>query len=464
MITPRAPIGGSSPVLARLRRNTVLNALGHAAPLAAATLALPVIVRLLGTERFGLLSLALVALGHLLVFDLGLGRATTKLVAERLARGANDEVRAVVWTAAALQAGVGVVGMAIVVWAAPLLAELVNVPGPLRWEAELTVYGLAVAIPLVSVATSLRGFLEGLQRFDLVNLIGGPTGAAVFVGLMLGSGLGLTVPGLVVVLVAVKLLELLALVVTSMLVFPGIRRPAYTDGALVRQILAFGGWLTLSAVVAPILVYVDRFLIGTYWSMTMVSYYTAPHEIVTRLWILPASLVLALFPIVAGLGDRPAPAELPRLVATSMKWLLFTVAPLALGLVLFAEKLLDAWLGPEFAQHGTDAVRLLAIGVLVNSLAQVPYAVLLAKGRSDIPAKFHVLELPIYAVLAWWWIRDMAIVGAALAWLVRITLDAVLLFAAAVRICGPWRPWLGGRAALAGLATPEVARPKSLQR
>jgi len=39
--------------------------------------------------------------------------------------------------------------------------------------------------------------------------------------------------------------------------------------------------------------------------------------------------------------------------------------------------------------------------------------------------------LPIYVGLTWWCVRAYGVTGAAIAWTLRVTLDAVLLFAAA---------------------------------
>jgi len=60
-----------------LARNTLLNFIGQAVPLLVGVATIPFIVRGLGTERFGFLSLAWVVLGYFAIFDLGLGRATT---------------------------------------------------------------------------------------------------------------------------------------------------------------------------------------------------------------------------------------------------------------------------------------------------------------------------------------------------------------------------------------------------
>jgi len=80
------------------------------------------------------------------------------------------------------------------------------------------------------------------------------------------------------------------------------------------------------------------------------------------------------------------------------------------------------------------------VGVLVNSLAQVPYAQIQAFGRPDLTAKFHLIELPLQVALVWALVTTWGIAGAALAWSIRITVDAVFLFGAAA-----WLAALPGR-------------------
>uniref|UniRef100_UPI0034E2C47B oligosaccharide flippase family protein n=1 Tax=Methanothrix sp. TaxID=90426 RepID=UPI0034E2C47B len=75
-----------------IARNAVLNLIGQAVPLLVGVLTIPFVVRGLGTDRFGLLSLAWVVLGYFTIFDLGLGRATTKYVAEALGKGEGDRI------------------------------------------------------------------------------------------------------------------------------------------------------------------------------------------------------------------------------------------------------------------------------------------------------------------------------------------------------------------------------------
>src|SRR3712207_2166233 len=80
-----------------LIRNTVWNILGTALPLLLTLLTFPVLIRSIGTERFGVLAIAWVVLGYFGLFDLGLGRATIKFMAEAFEHGRVVEVRGLFW-------------------------------------------------------------------------------------------------------------------------------------------------------------------------------------------------------------------------------------------------------------------------------------------------------------------------------------------------------------------------------
>ena len=112
---------------------------------------------------------------------------------------------------------------------------------------------------------------------------------------------------------------------------------------------------------------------------------------------------------------------------------------IVLLLIVLAQPLLRLWLGADYAAHGSAAFAILAGGVLINGLAHVPSAYLYGRARPDLPAKFHLVELPLYVLGAWLLIRAYGITGAALAWTLRVSVDAVLLGIAMWRVGGPSR-------------------------
>lgn len=414
-----------------LARNTILNFIGQVAPLAIGVIALPFIIHGLGTDAFGILTLAWAVVGYFSLFDLGLGRATTKYVAEYLGQKKQNELPNVIWISLGLHLFLGLCGGALLAILTPLLiGKLLNIPHALAMDAKYVFLLMAITIPLVIFASVLRGTLEAAQRFDLINSVRAPAHALNFIIPVVILHLGFHLPEIVLLLVLVKLGVAVTYLILCLHVFPVLRKNFVLDRQMIRPLLTFGGWATVSNVVGPIMVYSDRFLIGSFFSMSAVTYYTAPYEIVSRLWILPFSLIPTLFPAFSFYGKSSSKKYLENLYARSVKYLLLVMGPAVLFLVLFAKDIIHLWLGMEFVEKSTFVFQILAIGVLINSLAHIPFVLIQGLGRPDIPAKFHLLELPLYIGLVWFMVSNFGIKGAALAWTMRVMLDTFLLFGA----------------------------------
>src|SRR5712664_4951417 len=104
-----------------LARNTIWNLIGSGAPMIVAVVCIPILIRGLGTDRFGVLTLAWALIGYASLFDLGLGRALTQLVAKKLGAGEEREIPSLAWASLLLMLFLGLAGTAVVVLASPWL-------------------------------------------------------------------------------------------------------------------------------------------------------------------------------------------------------------------------------------------------------------------------------------------------------------------------------------------------------
>jgi O-antigen/teichoic acid export membrane protein len=200
----------------------------------------------------------------------------------------------------------------------------------------------------------------------------------------------------------------------------------------VAPLLRFGSWMTVSNAVSPLMVYVDRFLIGALLSMAAVAYYVTPYEVVTRLWLIPSALLAVFFPAFAASFGRD-PGRMLLLFDRGLRSVFLALFPITLVLVAFAFQGLELWLGDEFARNGYRVLQWLAVGVFINSLGQVAFAAIQGAGRPDITGKLHLVELPLYLVALWLLLRSFGIEGVAIAWTLRVTVDTLVLLALANR-------------------------------
>lgn len=411
---------------ANLARGTLWNVLGQGAPLVVAIFAIPQLVHALGAEKFGVLVLVWMFIGYFSLFDLGIGRALTQLVSERLDSPEQPNIASLFWTAMLLMLMLGLAGAAILLLAAPAVVNsLLRIPEDFRDEAFRSLQVLALAIPSVVLTAGFAGFLAARQRFDVINMLRLPMGLYTYVAPWL---VVLSTPDLLVVSLALafgRVLFLALHLVACLQIDPALRQ-LQLDSKSIAPLLRFGSWMTVSNIVGPVMVYMDRFVIGAMLSMSAVAYYATPYEVVTRLWIIPVALVAVLFPAFASLHGHDR-NQLVRLFERGLRYMTILMFPLALVIVAFAKQGLHAWLGAEFADRSTTVLRWLAIGVFLNSLCQIAFALIQAVGRPDLSAKFHVLQLPLYLALLWFLLRDYGIEGAAIAWTLRILLDGVML-------------------------------------
>jgi O-antigen/teichoic acid export membrane protein len=423
----------SSPGGRLLARNAVLNFSGQVIPLGVAFLVIPSLVRGLGTDRFGVLTFVWMVIGYFSLFDLGLGRATTKFVAETLAKGEKENLRSLVWTSFVFHLLLGILGGLLLAALTPLLTgHLLKIPPRISEEARQTFFLVSLCVPLILVSSVMRGVLEAGQRFDLITRVQVPAGSLMIILPFAGVVLGLRLPGIALLLIAARLAVASTYFFLCRRVFPVLREGFSYNPSYLRPLFSFGGWLTVSNIVGPFLTYLDRFMIGSLISMAAVAYYTAPYEILIRLMVFPTSLAMVLFPAFSSIGTT-SKELIGRLYSRAIKYLLLLMGPIVLIMILFAGQILRLWLGPDFAEKSTLVFQVLAMGILLTPV-QVSVSLIHGLGRPDITAKFYIAELILYVPLVWLLIRNAGISGAALAWVIRAAVDTLLLLIASGRL------------------------------
>lgn len=411
----------------RMFRDSLWNLFGTVVPMAGALFAVPVLLNALGTARFGLLSLAWVIVGYFSLFDLGLGRAVTQLVSRKLEQGRNSEVPLIVGTALSLMSILGAVGALVLLIATPLLVSRGLALSPeLQDEARTGFIVLSLAIPILVATSCFRAVLEAYQRFDLVNIVRLPLGLAMYLAPLAVLPISNSIGAIFASLLIVRVLSLAAFAVTVRKSLPAGTAALRLESSCCRELLAFGGWMTVSNVVGPLLLYLGRFFVAAMVSAEAVAYFSTPYDVVANLLILPGILVTVLIPALSRAFENDR-GEARALYRTAVGVLFLVLAPLCLLVCVVAFPALSMWLGREFAVQSYVVAQLIAVGVLINGFGHVSQSVVQCFGRPDLTAKLHLIELvtyvPYLAVLT----REYGIDGAAFAWVVRVLISTLAL-------------------------------------
>jgi O-antigen/teichoic acid export membrane protein len=330
-----------------------------------------------------------------------------------------------------INASLGIVGgVVLFLFGRVFVADILKIGSSLQSEAVGALPWLALAVPLTTMTLVLAGTLEGREQFLMVNglTIAGLT-MYQLAPLAYAYWVGPELPGLIMSTTLALLASTALSFVVTALSLPVSGRPRI-EPSRIGELVRYGGWITVSGLVSPILTVFDRVFIGTLLSAKAVAFYTIPYLLVNRVQILSSSLSRTLFPRFSMLGRGDAVG----LGRDAVSVLLAIMTPAVVTGLVLLEPFLSVWLGRTVTDHSAPVGEILLMGMWVNSLAVVPYAFLQAQGRPDLPAKFHLLEVLPYIATLILGLYLVGISGAAWAWTVRAIVDAILLFGGAKAI------------------------------
>ena len=201
----------------------------------------------------------------------------------------------------------------------------------------------------------------------------------------------------------------------------------------ILPVLRFSIWITLANIVGPIILYSDRVIIGALVTAAAITYYATPYEIVTKLMLIPTSLVGVLFPVFsASFFNKPEVAK--KYLIQGIKLIFLIIYPIIFLIIMFSFEGMELWLGEKFANNSAIILQYLAIGILMNALSIIPNNFFQGVGKPRIPTLINIFELPIYLIVMWFSVKIYNIKGASIAYMIMATIDAMLMYVVSYKV------------------------------
>lgn len=403
-----------------LIKNTFWNLSGYIIPSLIAIPSLGYLARHLGPEKFGLFTLATALVGYASIFDAGLTRAVIREIS--FYRDDSQEVKKIVSNSTVILTMLGFLGGGCIYFGAGNIVSFLNVKEALRVETKTAIEILGITLPLFLLNQAWLGILEGYEKFKKINFIK-TFNSSFIVGLpaffvFFNNSLVYAVIGLLTA-------RLLSIIITFVACKHHILKSGLRlDYGTATRLLKYGGWITVSNIISPLMAYLDRFFISNTLGAAHVAFYTAPSEGVQRLSIFPGALSRAVFPKLSSLSAKNEKNKQKKLAYLLMAGAIF---PLCLIGFLFSEEIMVTWMGTEFSGVPSLILKILIIGYFFNCIAQIPFADIQASGKSKTTAMLHLCEVLPYFALLFMLVNFYGIIGAAFAWSIRTTIDCLLL-------------------------------------
>jgi O-antigen/teichoic acid export membrane protein len=408
--------------MSRLKQNVVAGILGRGWSIAVALVVLPIYVRLLGTEAFGLVAFFTGLVALLQVLEFGLGATINR----ELARFAVDATPS--GNAHSLART-----LELLYWmvAAIIMLSLVGLAGVIarHWLnfQELSVDTVASALMAMGIAVGLlwpsnfyNNGLLGLERQALqsaANVAAASLRAVGAVAVLLGSGGSVVAFFLWQIAASTIQTALLAWLFWRAMPPPAAAQPRFSRAELMR-VMPFTAGVGLTTLVTFALSQLDKVVLSRLLSLTAFGFYNVANQVNLASRALPGALHSALFPRFSALLVGDNDAQLRRLYHQASQLVSAVTFPAALTGACFAHDILRIWTGnAEIAAAGAPIMSVLLLGSAFNSSMGVPYDMTVAAGWPQFGLYQNIVSaivlVPVMIALS---IAHGGL-GAAIAWL-----------------------------------------------
>lgn len=419
-----------------LKKNTIWNLIGSGAPLLAALAFIPYTLARLGEEGFGVLTLIWALIGYFSLFDFGAGRAMTYEISRLQNQQSGQDlakIQMILKSGLVLTTATGLLGCLLIWFLAPHLAQdWLKISSQWQADSQLALQITALGIIPATITSGLRGAMEGMGYFMPSNVNKLLLGFSMFTTPAISIALhGPSLWQITLYLVVIRLFIVVFgfvqlhhclriknyIVTTSNTALTSLQRQ-------MRDLMSYGVWVSVTGIISPLMMYGDRFFISALVGADKLSVYAIPQEGLIRLLIVPAAICGALMPLFASILSQE---ELQRTYSDNYRRMIKIMGALCGLAALTIYPVLSVWITPEFASKAYPIALIFIVGAFINGVATVSYTFLHAVGKTKLTAQFHIAELLIYIAMIYVLTKQFGLMGAAIAWVLRVTIDLVLL-------------------------------------
>lgn len=384
-----------------LLRGSVLQALESIVAIAVGFITLPLMLKHLGADLYGVWVLVGGFTTLLYIFDLGFASSVTRSVASTIAVKNYEKTNSIVNSALVIYSGLALVILlvvgAIAMFYQPDVIRQVMSPGQFQWVIMIVGLSIAIEFPFKAFA----GLTSAHLRYDLVAAYRIITKllntAALFYLLFNNYGL-----------VAIAVLQLVTGIVSNLFFFfmaKNVYReldvaPSYISRDIMKELFHFSSWAFLIDINRMLKERIDLFFIGGYVSLAAVSIYYVPVRLVEyTLQLLYKALNLSL-PILTGNSSKGEPEKFRENLILFNRINVYFAVLTFFFFLLYGKTILYYWMGASFDSDSAYLILLVLMGARLSALSSNGFNnALYAQAKHKVIAYINFMEAIATAIL-----------------------------------------------------------------
>ena len=388
----------------------------------------PLYIKYLGTESYGLIGFFVTTQILLQILDLGLSSTLNREVARCSATGDMQEARNLLHSLAVVYWVMAVVIALIMFTLAPLVAKYWLQP------EHLTESTVVNAITLMGLSIASRwpgglygGALMGLQKIALLSAFGSIVATiSSFGAICVLAFISPTIEAFFIWQASVGIVSVIALrFITWREMYLGDKRSQFSVDSLIR-IWRFSAGMGALAVAAAVLMQIDKVLLSRLLSLEDFGKYSLAWVVASGLYVLLIPIFTVVYPRFTSLVAKEDTAVLMNLYRLITRLLTSILFPLAVLIGVFAEDILYIWTGNKsLAAEVAPIARLLLIGSAINGVMIFPYALQLAYGAIRLSFKICLILIVVTVPMTIFLAQKFGPIGGAYSWVI---MNSIYLF------------------------------------
>lgn len=411
---PAAAIGSS-----QRRYNRVVKAVGSggAARILASLvslLTLPLAVRYLGAERYGVWATIVTTAVWINLLDCGIANTLTNQISRAYALGDKEMARRYFTNALALTCVVTALAAVLfallfprINWVALLNVSTNGKPG----EVNQTI-AVAAGIMLLALPSNLGGkLLAGYQELDRAAYATGAGALASMVGLVIGIALRVRMPMLYFMSIGCMTFASLILLLLTIWQRPWLcPRWSALDFHSAKELLDSGSSFFLIQVAAVVVFSSDNIIVSHYLGASEVTPYSVTWRLASLAAMLQSLIFPALWPAYAEAYVRGEYQWIRQAFAGTMKGILALDVFCAFALICFGRTFIRLWAGAA-AVPGMHLIFAMALWIIVSGFMSVESCLLAALNRIRGQAVLSICAAAVNVVLSVTLVRHVGALG-----------------------------------------------------
>ena len=437
----------------RLMRDAVVNNIGAPVSAVIGLLLVPVMLRALGQDNYGLWIVATSMSGIVGLIDLGLGWSVCRAVAADPTGGKGDTFD-IIRSAANVYVLIGIIGCVVLGGVGLLSGGSLHLPPFQRGTATLVFWLVGATLCADHVSGFGFAVLSGLRRFKLINVVAtlaSITWAMGAVIILMNGGNVADVAACQLIVAVLKSVGMLWLVARFS---PKFRfRLGFIKWTALKRHVSFAASSmaaqTLSAIAwesAPVLI---GFVSGSAAAVPFFIGQKFPLAVSGMSW----RAAEVVFP--AATENRHDTVASGDVLRVCSRWVLVLALPFTILFFVAAPDILHAWVGNP-PPGSVMVLRILAATVLADAAAAPSLHLLWGRGAMRPILITYVAQAVGLIALILALIYPFGVAGAAWGMLIAIGAGAAIIFVTASRICDV-NAWNLATDAMRGLALPVLA-------